>query len=184
MLRALVLIAVIAGCGGDSPTGPEGGAPGSSRTNPAGVGQPVTVQVTGFISGDATLRLTFLRSVAGAAALDTLLAANQFNDHPPAGYEWVLGRFHVEVLALGNPAVAFEMWDGDWESFSSSGQLHPDAFFGSCCLAAPLEGEGFAGASWEGWVPLFAVLSDPAPVAVYQRGQVGEAWFTLRSALQ
>lgn len=179
MRRIAVLTMIALAACGDDGTGPDGEPRLGSRANPAGSGVTVTVEAGSVISGDATVRLTYLRYVRGSAALDSVLAANQFNSDPPAGHEYLLARFRVEVVAVTG-TEAFDMWDGDWESFSASGLLYPQALFEVCCLDASVEGEAFAGASWEGWLPLFVAVGDGDPTAVYQRGASGETWFTLR----
>lgn len=163
---------------GDSEVVNFSGTQGNSRENPASPGESVTVETDGFISGEATIQLTYLRYVRGDAALDSVLAANQFNDEPPPGYEYLLARFRVEVVEVAG-TEAFEMWDGDWEAFSASGVLYPEAYRDACCLPASLEGEGFAGASWEGWVPFYVQVGDGNPTAVFQREGSGETWFAL-----
>lgn len=176
-VAVLLALLLLAGCSDDSPTDVE--EPTNSRENPALPGETMTVEAGSPNSGEATLRLTYLRYIRGAAALDTVMAANQFNDPPPDGHQYLLARFRVEVLSVEGPD-AFEMWDGDWETFSSAGVLYPDALFEACCIEDALEGEGFEGAGWGGWIPFFVAIGDGDPVAVYQRGDSGETWFALR----
>jgi len=175
---AMSLAAFLSACSGD-PTGPDGGD-GNSRTNPAGLTQAVTTDVDAAVSGAGRIRLTMLSRISGAAALDTVLAANRFNDTPAPGQEYVLARFRLEIVSLVNPSTAFEMWNGHWETVSGTGAVSGDIYLSVCCLGGGLEGEGFAGASWEGWVPFLVSTSDVSPVGVYQRGRPGEAWFRLR----
>ncbi len=65
----------------------------------------------------------------------------------------------------------------DWEAVRNDGFIYRR--FKPCCLAEDIDREAFAGASWEGWVSLWADINNPT-VAVYQRGTTGETWFRLR----
>ncbi len=188
MIRIVAVTLMLAACGGggEDPTSPpdppsdSGGneTPVHGRENPAIVGDTLTLSnIIGLRGGNpATIRLTYLGHVAGAAALDTVMAANQFNDGPPAGFEYLLGRFWVEIVQLADPGTAFRMWDGHWEAVSGAGVIHEQPLFEACCLEDVLDGEGFRGASWEGWVPFFVLPSDDGVLGTYQR----LAWFKLR----
>ena len=178
----LVLVSGLAwGCSFDStepPNAPLGGEePQNGRENPANVGDTLTLSnVSGVFSRSATIRLTLLGHISGSAALDTVMAGNQGNDPPPIGFEYLLGRFAIEIVALTDPFAPFDMWDGHWESVSGEGVEHPQPLVEVCCLAAGLEREGYLGASWEGWVPFLALPSDADVLVTYQR----VAWFKLR----
>lgn len=175
-VRGLALAAVLAFTACES-TGPED-APRNSRENPAPIGQAVEFKASGFLSGDATVRLTLLRTVSGQAALDSVMAANRFNDPPPAGMHYVLARFRVEVVAASG---AFELSRVEWETVSGSGVIADAAWSEACCFQADIGGEGFQGATWEGWLPLFVAPSDNGALTVYQRESGnGGAWFRLR----
>ncbi len=184
ILVLILLIGVSWGCSSDATGPPDAPVGGGEETplhgpeNPALVGDTLTLSnITGLRGGNrATIRLTYLGHVAGAAALDTVMAANQFNEEPPAGFEYLLGRFWVEIVQLADPGIAFRMWDGHWESVSGAGVIHEQPLFGVCCLEEVLDGEGFRGRSWEGWVPFFVLPSDEGVLGTYQR----LVWFKLR----
>ena len=90
----------------------------------------------------------------------------------------MLSKFRIEVLDQLEPEP-YNMIGLDWESRSGSGSTYPTPF-APLDDALTLAREGLEGASWEGWVPLFAATSDPNAVSVYQSGRAGEAWFRMR----
>jgi hypothetical protein len=114
-----------------------------TRRNPAPIERTVPV---GFRGNQFDVTVTEV--VTGQEALNRLKEANQFNEPPPEGSEYVLffSRAHITKTA-GDEAVFVS--DFDWSMVDSTGKIErppavvePDPQF---------TGNGFEGATIEGW---------------------------------
>jgi hypothetical protein len=151
---------------------------GRSQDTPAELNQPVTVIVDDPLVPWTKLRLTLIEVVTGTPAWQMALAWSPGNPGPPAGFEYIMGRFRIEVLSQTNQGSPYQESLANFESVSGTGTVHPGT--GVCCNDPSPGQAGFTGAVWEGWADFLSETSDPLPKAVYRRGEASEAWFELK----
>ena len=148
-------------------TNTEESATGSSvagkRSNPVPLGQAIEIPVeysnedwTENYEGTISLQINGITK--GQAALDTLMAENQFNEAPPEGMEWVIFDVTMKLLD-GNQDTPFTILP-NFEIVSSSGsEIAQDAY-------ASLDGNEFGysdifpGAEASGRVVKYAPIGD------------------------
>ena len=133
------------------------------RSNPVPLGQAIEIPVeysnedwTENYEGTISLQINGITK--GQAALDTLMAENQFNEAPPEGMEWVIFDVTMKLLD-GNQDTPFTILP-NFEIVSSSGsEIAQDAY-------ASLDGNEFGysdifpGAEASGRVVKYAPIGD------------------------
>ena len=133
------------------------------RSNPVPLGQAIEIPVeysnedwTENYEGTISLQINAITK--GQAAMDTLMAENQFNEAPPEGMEWVIFDVTMKLLD-GNQDTAYTT-SQDFEIVSSSGsEISQDAY-------ASLDGNEFGytdifpGAEASGRVVKYAPIGD------------------------
>jgi hypothetical protein len=133
------------------------------RSNPVPLGQAIEIPVeysnedwTENYEGTISLQVNGITK--GQAALDTLMAENQFNEAPPEGMEWVIFDVTMKLLD-GNQDTPFTILP-NFEIVSSSGsEIAQDAY-------ASLDGNEFGytdifpGAEVSGRVVKYAPIGD------------------------
>lgn len=102
------------------------------RSNPVPLGQAIEIPVA-YSNEDwtenyeGTISLQINGITKGQAALDTLIAENQFNEAPPEGMEWVIFDVTMKLLD-GNQDTPFTIMP-NFEIISSSGsEITQDAY--------------------------------------------------------
>ena len=113
-----------------SPAGsvsPPTGTLGTSRTNPVSMGTPLTTP-----NGVET---TVIRLIKGAEAWNILLNANEFNDPPAAGMQYVIVTVRVKNISAEDDPVLVS--DVDFSLTGSSNKV-----FGTYDRSAVLPSEG------------------------------------------
>jgi len=127
--------------GGSGTTGP--GREGATRAAP--LPPNAVARIDGW-------ELRLLGHVRGDEAWRRLFAANQFNDPPPAGHEYVLLRLAVRATFDGQtPRQLFPELTGDRLLEYAPGQVPPDP---------ALETELAGGQSSEGWLPFLVAAGE------------------------
>lgn len=133
------------------------------RSNPVSLGQAIEIPVT-YSNEDwtenyeGTISLQINGITKGQAALDTLMAENQFNEAPPEGMEWVIFDVTLKLLD-GNQDTPYTTFP-PFDIISSSGsEIAQDAY-------ASLDGNEFGysdifpGAEASGRVVKYAPTGD------------------------
>jgi len=88
-------------------------------------------------------------TIRGSAAWQAISAANQFNDPPPAGMEYLLVKIHVKSTYTDNNAHSIGEAD-----FRVTGDSLRENWFASVVSPSPaLDANLFAGGEAEGWAP-------------------------------
>ncbi|MBN1660196.1 MAG: hypothetical protein JXA93_17480 [Anaerolineae bacterium] len=141
-----------------SPTATPPPRPGD-RVMPIPFGQ--TVQVTK--EGDKVLTLTLTEVYRGRAAWDRVVAANQYNDPPPAAMEYLVVYAQVDYLA-GPGDHTLRLSDGDFRVVTKNQVLRPIAVVEP---APAFDLEFFPGATGGGWMVWAVYEGDPAPLLAY-----------------
>lgn len=158
------------------PVAPVGG-PVSTRANPAAPGVPQTIFVKSLLA-DFTARVTLLESVRGDAAWQRVKAANMVNQEPAAGTEYILARFHFELITIADDR-ALDVSPTQFTAISSGGREYE-----AVSMVTPdpsLRTNLYSGSSHEGWVAFQVARDDAAPVVAYGRhvDGTGGIWFRL-----
>lgn len=174
VLLALLFAVISLACGSDS-TGPGDAPELGSRGNPASLSEVVEREVRGSIWGSGRVRLSVVEVIRGQEAYDTLVAVNQFNDPPPNGYEWLIAKIRVELVALAG-TKPFEMVGVRWTAFSVDGASYPDGF---AVVPEPALRVELYGGSFEGWTEFIVAPGDDARLA-FEHDEPHAAWFLTR----
>ena len=117
------------------------GAPiGLSRSNPYN-----RVQTVSASHWDVKVTET----IRGSAAWQAISAANQFNDPPPTGMEYLLVKIHAKSTYTDNNTHNISKYD-----FRVTGDILRENLFASVVSPSPaLDTNLFAGGETEGWTP-------------------------------
>ncbi len=161
-----------------TPTPPEEQEPQTSRTNPAGLYQPIRVQVDTWIDGKVVLELEMLELISGHTAWSIVKGWNMFNDEPESGKEYILAKFRVKIVELEE-----EPWNinhAQFDVYSATGVMYTD-WVSVAGKNPDLRTNLYEGAEHIGYTA-FLVRTDDSPVAVYMaRWDDNAIWFDLRS---
>ena len=152
--------------------------PRTSRTNPAGLYQPVRVEVDDWWDGRIVLELEMLELISGQAAWSMIRDWNMFNDEPERGEEYILAKFRVKIVELEE-----EPWDinhAQFDVYSATGVMYT-GWVSVAGKSPDLSTKLYEGAEHIGYTA-FLVRTDDSPAAVYQhRWDENAIWFDLRS---
>lgn len=140
------------------PTSTPTPGPGDRR-QPIPFGQPFQLQE----EGGKTFSLAVRQAVRGEEAWQRLIEANQFNEPPLPGMEYLLLYVHVEYLSGPvHGTLGLDPWS--FRLVSNNQVLEPPS------LVEPqpaFEVEFFPGAAGGGWMAWAVYEGDPAPLLVY-----------------
>lgn len=153
-------------------------ATGNSRTNPAGLNERFTVSKDDLFVGQVVFEIEMVELISGEEAWDIVRNANQFNDRPEDGKEYILAKFEIEIISTEED----EPYDMNHAKFSviSGGGVEYTDFISVSGLDPDLRADLYEGASHTGWT-YFMVDVDDTPVAVMDRRRQSEVWFDLRN---
>ncbi len=150
----------------------------TSRTNPAGLHQPIRAEVDTWIDGKVVLEVEMLELVSGHTAWNMVKAWNMFNDQPEAGKEYILARFRIKIVELEE-----EPWNtnhAQFDVYSATGVMYTD-WVSVAGKNPDLSTNLYEGAEHIGYTA-FLVNTDDSPVAVYMaRWDEDAIWFNLRA---
>jgi hypothetical protein len=160
----------------DEPEEPTPPSTKNSRTNPAKLGDTVTLGPKDLLRGKATIELTLIELISGDAAWNKIRQFNRFNDEPEPGMEYVLAKFRVKVLSTeeDNP---FSINHARFGCVSGTGTAYNEYF--SLVMDPDLRTDIYQGGTHEGYTYFMVNKGDNA-VAVFDKGFDSEAWFSLR----
>lgn len=128
---------------------------GINKSNPALLGEIV-------VSED--WEITVLEVIRGDAAWTMVQDANQFNDPPIEGMEYIAAKLKVRYIGTAEKLVSLNNYDV--KSTGSVGQLYD---YASVVVPQPdLDAHLFPGAEVTGWVVLLATISETDLVAVFE----------------
>lgn len=127
---------------------------GSERTNPAPLGETVTTD---------NWQVTILEAVRGDEAWAMVQEANQFNDPPDEGMEYVTVRAHVRYISTVDESASID--DFHFKTTGSAGVLYDRP---SIVDPRPqLDVTLYPGGEYEGWVALQAAQGETDLLAVF-----------------
>jgi len=170
---------IITSSGTEKPTAeaPTTSVIGNSRRNPAGIGTRLTIEREDLLSGKIKLEIELREIVSGEAAWNMIRQANQFNDPPGEGKEYILAKFRVKILDSAEDKP-LDLNHAMFTAVSEAGVVYSD--FISIVPPEPnLRTDLYEGAEHVGWT-YFLVNKTDNPVAAFDRSRNSERWFKLR----
>lgn len=151
------------------------GAPAGTRSNPLPIGVTGLFDGTDEIVNTFKVELTLTEVIRGDEALQMAKAANEFNDDPPEGKEYLFAKFKVKGLASTDDAV-IDVNNAKFDLVSSSGTVYDD--FVSVAGLTPSLGDLYAGGEKEGYAYFYVDENDAAPTIVFLDYIHEGLWFT------
>ncbi|WP_130862427.1 stalk domain-containing protein [Bacilliculturomica massiliensis] len=148
-----------------------------SRSNPAPIGSPQAISVKSYTEQyTATIKVNSV--LRGYEAWVKIRSANQFNDAPPEGYEYILVNATVTADAVADDG-SLDVNKYDFAAYSSS-----NAEYATQATVVPepaLDGKIFTGGSQTGNLAVLVKKDDPAPKLAYgiSYDGTGGVWFKL-----
>jgi len=128
---------------------------GKERSNPAPFGEMVVTE---------DWQVTFLEAVRGEGAWSMVQEANEFNEPPSEGMEYIAVKVHVRYIGTEDESTQI---DGSY--FQTTGSANVLYALPSVVdPAPPLEATLFAGGGYEGWVVLQAAQGETDMAAVFE----------------
>lgn len=150
-----------------------------NMNNPAPVGTTQSVRVSNFME-DFSASVVVKEVIRGQKALDMIKEANQFNDDPSQGYEYILAKIGISIQS-SKDGKSVDVYSGDFKSFSTNNAEY-SAFVSVVEPEPELSGAIYAGGSSEGWVAFQVKKDDISPKFVYGANYdgTGGIWFSLK----
>ena len=150
----------------------------TSRTNPAGLYQPIRIEVDDLFQGNVVLELEMLELISGHTAWNMIYEWNMFNDEPEAGQEYILAKFRVRIVELENEP--YDINHAQFDVYSATGVMYTE-WFSVAGKDPDLRTSLYEGAEHVGHTA-FLVRTDDSPVVVYMaRWDENAIWFDLRA---
>jgi len=155
-----------------------GAATSYSRNNPAPINVAQTINYTDdYESYNATATVTQI--IRGSNAWSMIQAANQFNDQPKDGYEYIVAKVKVSMNSVKDDK-AFDLDSYEFQAFNSQNSEYNDMTY----VVPPdpeLMGQMYAGATKEGYLVFEVKTDDTNPKMVFgsQYDGLGGIWFRL-----
>lgn len=112
---------------------------GRQRTNPAALQEPVTTD---------EWQITLLKQIRGEEAWEMVRAANQFNDPPAAGMEYIAVRLHVRYI--GSQEMAANIDEGAFRATGANNVLYANPMVVN--PEPTLDIDLYPGGEYEGWI--------------------------------
>ena len=145
--------------------------PGSRRA-PARLNETIPVMI-----GSSQFEVTITQVIAGKDAAARVAAANEFNEMPPEGHEYLL--FYAKARIAKSPdGKAASADDFSWRMVDPTGYIHtPEAVVNP---EPRFSGSGFEGATIEGWSTFARKVDEPVSLVFGMRSDgSGGAWFAI-----
>lgn len=150
---------------------------GLSRSNPAPLGKSVTVTHKSLMD-NYTTAVTLQEVIRGEDAWQKVKDANQFNNEPKAGHEYILAKIKVNLISnkdegqLDIHSSSFTLVSKDGRDYDFNSVVEPDP---------QLRTKLYPGATHEGWVAFQVKKDDKSPLIAFGRDYEGKggAWFKL-----
>ena len=146
-----------------------------SRKNPLKVGESFDGVYTEYDDYQYGMTITLLEVISGDEAWELIKAANQFNDPPGEGMQYIMAKFSVTYHTdIGGEDRPLELNSVDFSYSTSSYRIEnlprvvePDPAF---------DIELYEGATGEGWIVFLATADEESPKAVF----LDALWFDLK----
>jgi len=147
-----------------------------SFSNPAPLNVTQTISIEDYLY-DYTVEMTIKDIIRGDQAWSMIKSANQFNDEPPSGYEYMLVKINIKVPYIAD-GKSFNFYSSTAvKSVSSSGK---ELDYASVVNPSPeANATLYMGASNEGWAVFLVGIDDSTPKLVFGKKYDGSGgiWF-------
>ncbi|WP_163969594.1 S-layer homology domain-containing protein [Oceanobacillus halotolerans] len=147
----------------------------NSRTNPANIGDIVTVEHEDWLDGYQKYEIELKESISGNEAWEIIRNANIFNDPPEPGMKYVLAKFRIKVLDLEEEP--YNINHAKFDAVSKDGVKY-DNWVSVSGLSPNLRTDIYTGGEHEGWT-YFMVDETDEPLAVFNQSGDDEVWFDI-----
>lgn len=144
----------------------------NSRLNPARLNQKIVVTKESW-DELYTLEITMTEVIRGQEAWDIIEAENMFNSPPKAGFEYMLTKFKVKVLASKDDKP-LNLYTSAFEAVSNTGTEYTES--GSAVVPSKLSGDVYQGSELEGYTYSLVAPGD-SPSIRYGLSYEDYAWF-------
>lgn len=144
-----------------------------TRQTPAKMNQPIVFDGTGSIFDQYKVEVTLTEIDRGSTALQMALDANEFNDIPPAGKEYLFAKFKIRAISSKNDE-SVDINKYEFDLYSSSGVEYDD-FVSVAGIKdfSPM----YSGGTTEGYACYYVDKSDTNPSIVFLKRDNGGIWF-------
>lgn len=152
-------------------------AVGLSRNNPAPLGTKTLFQKESFL-GKYEGEISINEVIRGDAAWKLIHDANNINDAPADGKEYILAKVYVKITNTEKPESAVDLSKVDFTLVSTQGKDY-DAALMVIEPKPSIRASLYAGAENTGWVAFQVDKTDAAPLITYAREYdgTGGVWF-------
>ncbi len=151
--------------------------PGEDRNfEPAVTGEVVTLHFHDALCGRVKLEIELLEILRDEMAWKKVGEASPLNERPPEGKEYLLAKFRIRLME-GEKKEPLNISDFMFEAVSHGGVVYEN-YLTLEGLEPVLKVRLNEAEEYQGWT-YFLVGEKDKPLAVFQRGQEGEAWFNL-----
>ncbi len=151
----------------------------TSRENPAVLGETFLVLMDDWMIGEVTFEIEMIEVVSGDEAWEMVKKANQFNDKPEEGKEYILAKFRIKVIKTEEDEP-YEINHAKFDVISGGGVEYTD-FISVSGIEPDLRTDIYEGAEHIGWTYFMVDKDDDNPLAAFDRKGEAEIWFKLRS---
>jgi len=146
----------------------------ATRDNPVPLGEPLYIGLKG--GGQVELRVDDV--LLGDDALWKIKQANQFNDTPAEGMEYLLA--HVAATVPDPVDDAWLTWEPSYWSAVSGGRFVDSEPFGLVMPQPEFEGEILPGGTIAGWVAFEVPVADDMALVFLRKSDRGGWWFAVK----
>lgn len=150
-----------------------------NMNNPAPVGITQSVNVSNF-SEEYSASVVVKEVIRGNKAIQMIQEANQFNDDPEDGCEYILAKIGMSIQSSKDDK-SVSVSKSDFEPFTGNNAEY-SSFFSVVVPEPQLSRTLYPGASTEGWVAFQVKQDDASPKFVYGSNYdgTGGIWFSLK----
>lgn len=150
---------------------------GSTRTNPAKIGDTVVVRDKSYRVGEYELEMTLLDIIRGDEAEKIIIEGNKFNDKTDENHDYILAKFKIHITYTENDKP-LDINSVSFDSVNSNGVEYSE-FYSVSGLKNEINRDMYQGSTFEGWTYFLVEKDDVAPKAVFNRNGDISAWFEM-----
>lgn len=156
-----------------TPEAPEVG----TVTKPVPVGESVDLVSTSEDGEQQEVTITVLEVIRGDEALQRIMAANQFNDRPPEGYDFVMALIEATAPESNSGLVEISKYSA---ATVIDGRIleYFDMDYLPCCLDPDFDIQLLPGGTGQGWLALPAAVDELNPLMLIGSPE-GGVYFSL-----
>lgn len=145
-----------------------------TRDNPAGINEGVELKFSDWLEGEVELEIELTEVIRGEEAWNIIREANQFNEEPEEGREYLMAKFYVMFKDLEEEP--FDMNHARFDLVSEGGVTYED-FVSVSDVEPDLRVDLYEGSEHEGYTYFFVDEDDDNPLIAFERDRDHEIWF-------